>query len=662
MAARTPPAPITWTAMRGMNSAEPATNVSQVNATDAANVLIEPGCLGRRRPSAETVSLTSGPSNTIFQLARYQAAEAAATPDGQLFAFSGSGATAEFHRLASGTWSSVTASDTVTAFDATYRPQAVVHNGKLFIAYASDANRLHVYDPDFSTSALRRVGVVASAAATVANTGSGSYAATIRYYKIQFKVINGTTVVATSELSASVSFTPSGSGTAARVTKPTTPDSATHWVVFGSDDNVTYYNVSGNVAVGTTTYDDSADPATYSSGTVAPTAGLSIPPPAAKYLLSDGGRLLMAGKWQKDKTSGLTPTDPIGSSRVWFTDILGARENTGEDESIPHATDYKGWVDVGENDGDVIVGLGGPLDGVVYVFKRRSIWRLTPTLIPTAPYQAIRVTNTCGATWQDGIGMGEDGTGNPCLYFQSATGPKRIGVSGIEDLGTDIRTPTETQPTAIGSTPVVLWDQRRRICWWLTYDSQTTYAFQPQYEQRTSDGVRHGWTRHTIASGASFNENLCAVLFELSTVLVPYIGGDAQGAALASLSGSARRDVSSAAINASVTSPIFQVAGPLTRTGFGSPVLEWTYPGAATAISVSVASAIGGPLAVTGTFTDTTSSSTYSQSIVQEKLEGIQLSDVFGIQITVTWDTAVDGTQRPRINGITVPVVSQGGA
>lgn len=98
------------------------------------------------------------------------------------------------------------------------------------------------------------------AAPSVANTGAGAYAATLRYYRIQWADSNATE----SELGPATSFTPSGSGTHARVTRPgVTSANITNWAVFGSADGVSYKNISGSIAIGTTTYDDNVAPAAY---------------------------------------------------------------------------------------------------------------------------------------------------------------------------------------------------------------------------------------------------------------------------------------------------------------------------------------------------------------------------------------------------------------
>ena len=657
-----PLAPLVWNDLRGLNSADPATRLPAWQGTDAHNILLEPMSLGRRRPSTDTFLSHAEP---IYQMVRFQPANEKGGAYRQLFFFYGAAA-AGITRYANGSTYAVTLSDTVAAFG-TSRPYAVTHNGKLFVAYNSNVNRLHVYDPNFSTSGLRRVGLESSAAATVADTGAGAYAATLRYYKIQWKIINGSDTVATSELSASVSFTPSGAGTAARVTKPTTPDSATHWIVFGSADNVTYYQLSSDIVVATTTYDDSAAISTYSNNAVAPTDGLSVPPPSAKFLLSDGNRLLMAGAWETTATSKQTA---VKNNRVWFTDVNGARNQTGEDESIPQSTDTKSWIDVGENDGEAVTGLAGPLDGNVYVFKDRSIWRLSPTGLIDSPYRADRISSVLGATWQDGITMGEDGQGNPAIYFMSYTGPKRITQGyGIEEIGPDVRATTTAVYTSVDDTPIVLWDQVRRVLWWFTYGARSAYAFQPQFEERTKDGVRGGWTRHTIAIDPSQTATYGAILYETSgDVLVPYLCGLGQQVlgvdrgVIASLSTSVRHDVGQVAFTPSVTSAPFQSAGAGRRFRVGPPILEWQYPGAAVNHAVTLTSAIGGPTSVSGSSSGTTSTSLYSQSLVQETLESVRLSDLTGVQITITWDTTVDGTERPRIHAITLPIDTEGRA
>jgi hypothetical protein len=649
--------PVEWTNVRGMNSADPPTRLAPDVATNTLNILLEPMSLGRRRPSTAAVSLTSGPSSPIEQLVRYQPGVTKYVGSGgpELFAFSG---TTTLHRLASSAWGSVTTNtyDTPTSW-LTSRPYGATHNGKLFLAYDSTANRLHVWDG----TSLKQVGLTATAAPTPTNDGAGAYAATLRYYKIQWRRDNVSGNVTRSELSAAVSFTPTGTGVL--VTRPSVPnDTPDTWAVYGSADGVNYYELTTR-STGFSTYTDTAAPSTYSAGTIAPSAGLYVPPPSAKYLLAADNRLFMAGCHETSAGDSFQ-TSPR-NSRVWFTQQQGALDNTGEDQAIAQTSLFKDYVDCGENDGDAITGLGGPLGGLIYVFKERSLWRLTPTGNAQDPYRSDQVSATIGATWQDGICLGEDGQGNPALYFMSQTGPKRIAQGyGVEDIGADIRSYTAASYSSVSSVPLVIWDAVRRVLWWLTYDAQSAYAFQPQFEQRTAEGVRGGWTKHTISSGGTTNNAVTS--YEISTVQVPYIGGEgaASSAKLASLSGNAASDAAVLNLAPTIRSAIFQPAGLLNRVHFGYAVLEWGVGNNTDdfAHSVSVSSAIGGPIAVIGTVTDTATDAVYDQLVVQEKMESIALADVCGFQITVTWDTTEDGSVRPAIHGITIPVRQQEGA
>ncbi len=141
------------------------------------------------------------------------------------------------------TFSSVTLTDNLSA-GAGVKMRGASYGGKLFLAYQSAVDRLHVYDPILAT--VRRVGLAMPAAApTVANTGSGTYAG-IRYYRVRYLQLSGTTIIRRSEPSASVAFTPSGSGSAARITKPAAiTEGETHWEIEVSLDNLQFYVLYG---------------------------------------------------------------------------------------------------------------------------------------------------------------------------------------------------------------------------------------------------------------------------------------------------------------------------------------------------------------------------------------------------------------------------------
>lgn len=436
----------------------PLTRLPAGLVTEAQNVELLEGVILKPRNGVTAFS-TSGSEPTsevkyLFQ-ERVSATEA-------LWAFATTGgAPMTAHRFDGSTWTAVSLSDTVAT---SAEPHAVRYNGKVFLAYNSDVNRLHVWDG----TSVRRVGIGLVAAATVANTGAGAYAATIRYYKVQQAILSGTTVLASSELSASVSFTPSGAGTAARVTKPTTIDSATHWRVYGSADGITYYALNAYTVVATTTFDDSTAPASYNTltGLVAPEVGLFVPPPSAKFLVSDGERLIMASA--HETTAGAGETTPK-SNRVWFTRPLGATDE-GDDEAITSTSGNRYWLDIEDPYDGIIQGMAA-LGGFVYVFFARSIWRLVSTGTDDTPFRAEQVTAGVGAISQLAIAVGSTG-GNieDAIYCVSQVGGLcRVSAGGgLEWLGRGVL--PRVLPANISDVSLVYDPQRRDLWIFLSYN------------------------------------------------------------------------------------------------------------------------------------------------------------------------------------------------
>lgn len=423
-------------------------------------------------------------------------------------------ATPVVQRLAGGTaWASPTLKDNIAT-----RPQDVVavsFNGKNFMFFDSSVDRSHVWDG----STVRRTGLATPAAATVANTGSGSYAATLRYYKIAYR---NSTDTRRSELSAAVSFTPSGSGTHARLTKPAAiNEGETHWIVYASADDQTYVAVA-NIEVATTTYDDNTAPADY-SGTAPQIAGSQTVPTSAKYGMTDGNRLLQAGAWE---TSGAK------HSRVWFTPVLGTAD-LGDDERIPDTVDQENWIDLDENDGGFITGMGGPLQGVPWVFKYRQVWKLVPTGEVTAPYLPRSVSKSIGCIRHQSIVMAEDEMGNPAIYFLSHRGPYRAGPRGLEYLGRDIENLWAT--VNLGATNVschaVYHADKHQVWFWLATNSANDpnriAVFDVQQGEPDQNGaIRNGWSIYDGDLAAA----RCSTMFAntlgatMSRDLKPYTG------------------------------------------------------------------------------------------------------------------------------------------
>jgi hypothetical protein len=393
-------------------------------------------------------------------------------------------------------------------------------NGKFFIAGNTAQDRLHVWDG----SSFRRVGLATPAAPTVADTGAGTYAATLRYYKVQWSS-SASTPQPRSELSPAVSFTPSGGGTHARITRPALPgEHEGTWFVLGSPDGVNFYYLAG-VAAATTTYDDNVAPSAYPTAVPAlagyPTeADYYTPPISPKYVLADEDRLILLSSWE---------TASMASAVMW-TPVLGtsaAVYSIADDERVPSIN----RLDLDRSDGGGITG-GGILNGTIYVFKLSHIYRLRRTGDVDLPYQAIPITKSLGAVGHKSIVVGEDDRGTACLYFLSRRGPYRLTADGLEYLGRDIEALWDTYNFAAVIPPFGVWHaEKRQVQWWIptgvSDNPLVKLVFHARHGRRDESGnVRGGWATHT--EGAA--DALCAVMFAntlgatMSLDLKPYVG------------------------------------------------------------------------------------------------------------------------------------------
>lgn len=423
----------------------------------------------------------------------------------------------KLRRLAGGVaWATPTVKDAYNAN--AYDLIGVSFNGKLWLFGNTATDRTQLWD---GTSVRRSGMATPGAAPTVADQGSGTYAAVLRYYRVRYAELSGSTIIRKGEASASQSFTPSGTGASARVTKPATvSEGETHWELEISTDNSVWYFVA-RTAVGTTTYDDSADPFSYS--TLAPIAGEYTAPISHKYGVVDGNRMLLAGSWEATTYT----------SRVWFTPRLGTLN--GDDERVPNSVDNSNWIDIDEKDGDYITGLCKPSEGMPLVFKYRHVWGLRPTGSVSTPYQPIVISKVAGAIRQQLIVEAEDQNNNPAIYFWSHRGPYRYGAGGLQFLGEDLRDILET--VNLGATTVtgfaVHHSDKHQIWWWVSTGSfnspELLLIFDTRLGEPDEDNqVRDGWTKFT----GTIAEARCACMFSrtlaasMSRDLKPYFGYD----------------------------------------------------------------------------------------------------------------------------------------
>src|SRR5262245_29740365 len=420
-----------WARNRGMNTWDPPINVGPEYCVVASNVHLYEGGLGTKRGGVDTVTTTgvTTPANAGVEYIHGQEQTAAG-----LFVVDSS-ATTKILRSAGGSSSSnLTLMDNVASSPITV--SFAVLNSKLYLAYDSTVNRLHVFDPDYSTTKIRRAGVGTPAAATVTNTGGGAYPATLRYYRIAFTRQVGGVTRQRSLLGPSVSFTPSGAGTAARIAKPASlSEDETHWEVYGSTDNVLYFGpLTAAIVVGTTTYDDSSTPSTWATTfSGAPTEGANTPFPSVKSLATDGTRLLGFGVWETSAGDSLAPKN----GRVFFTPPLDASAQTAnavdDDERVNNTTTLSGWMDIARNSNAVDRGMTPrPVNGNFYVFQSKGIYALIPNDSATGvlPFRRDVISTDSGSLSQQSIVMAQDRNGAPCCFFlDPVKGPMVIGGS-----------------------------------------------------------------------------------------------------------------------------------------------------------------------------------------------------------------------------------------
>jgi hypothetical protein len=392
-------------------------------------------------------------------------------------------------RVAAGTvWASVALADPMASAVAAWHCRGVSFNGKLFLPYDSAVDRLHVWDG----TSVRRAGLSQPAAPTVANTGAGTYPAITRSYKVAYLSVDVNGLRVLSPLSAAASFTPSGAGLAARVTRPALlGEHETNWYLFGSPDTINYYLLN-NAANATTFFDDTALPSTYAA-TVGTNAGFPTgadyftAPISPKFLLVDGAQLLMAGSWENvGLSSSVFYTPALGTSGYFLTD----------DERVPTTN----RIDLDPQLGGGLTGIGGPIGGTPVAFKLERTYLLNATADPTRPYTRQLLSDNVGCVSYQGIVMAEDEQGSPSLYWPSRRGYYRYGQGGLEYCGADIEdlwaTVNLSSPTGISA---AYHRDAGQIWIYLTIVPgllpSVLLVFDVARARRSTEGVRGGWTR-----------------------------------------------------------------------------------------------------------------------------------------------------------------------
>lgn len=493
-----------WRQNLGRNGWDQPTSIPDDMSAESLNIELREGGLGKKRQGHETVILggTAAAATTVRNLAVFVPGNDATA---QELWFCADNATTRLFRLPGDVNSSVELASSLTL------PLRFAQlNGKFFIAMDSAANRLYVYAPAESTTTIRLAGLKPEAPPTITDQGGGTYPAVPRSYRTIVKRIVSGVVVSQSEPSTSVAFTPSGINGAARVTKgAATGEGETHWCVEAASANGIWWQISGDIVVATTTYDDSVEPKNYpATGTVPPPLGSNYPFPSVKYLISDGVRLLGLGAYETSQGDSVPPVN----GRLYFTPAIGSSD-MGDDERIVDTTATSGWIDLNVGGGGSDRGIGLINNGVA-AFQTNGTFIFATTGNAEAPYRRILTDTSIGCISGDSIVIAEDESGQPALYFlDPLNGPYRI-TNGyiVQWVGKDIKDIWNTvDQSATEASFKGCYDANRKIIVWKIASSSSfnPYIVYDVTNGRVTSGneVRKGWVRWLIGdtvAAASF--------------------------------------------------------------------------------------------------------------------------------------------------------------
>ena len=399
-------------------------------------------------------------------------------------------------------WHDVTLPDALIATVPNgHQMQAVTLHGKLFLAYKSAVDRLHVWDG----TAFRRCGLAEPAAApTAADSGSGTIAGT-RYYRVRYTVQSGGETILRSEPSAVLTFTPSGTGEDIVVTKPASiSEGETHWELEASLDNANFYVFATTAVATTTATDHTAFRTGYASTyTLSEDIGDYTLIPSVKFLAVDEDRLVTASSYE----------DEALASRVGWTPVLNS-PGVGNDERYEYDTDP--YLDLDGYEGAGLTSLSRATNGYLYAQKLGHTYKLVRQGQRTNAYLSYPITKAVGA-FQGSLVEAIDQAGNPAVYFLDLRqGPYRIGGEGMQWCGRDIQTLwSRVNVNALVPCHGVYDSQSKQVHYWLALDNSDypngKIVLHVNKMRNTDEGARRGWV--TVPVGDVIAAAHCSEMF-----------------------------------------------------------------------------------------------------------------------------------------------------
>lgn len=472
----------------GVNNFDPPTSLTNSQCTVAENIdFFNAPCGGRRKGCVLVDSPYTGTVNHVPFLYRHLVTSDES--EAQLWALGYITDTSLQLLYKEEAWHDIPIVGT-PAFTGVYPYQwtaASFHN-KMFLAYKSAEDRLHVYD-GVST---RPTGLLQpTSAPTGANTGIGLFAGT-RYYRFREVLITADGIQLRSEPSDVLTFAPSGTGSGVIVTRPAILNNqTTHWELEASLNDADYYvidTIDGATADSTDTTDLGVG---YSDFDLSEEEGDYEVIPSGRFLLVDEDRLMIGGSFEDDAACSIVRWTPVSND-----------PGVGNNERIPVATDN--LLNLDGIEGGRLTGMAGPIYGSIYAFKSSHIYRLKRTGQRERAYDVFTLSKARGAI-EGSIVEAVDETGNPALYFlDPRIGPARLGNGGILSAGSDILGTWDTinLDAEFVVARVQFYPKKNQIHWWIATDIGDTPNFrivlQIDATAATSTGeVRLGWTTHT---------------------------------------------------------------------------------------------------------------------------------------------------------------------
>jgi hypothetical protein len=525
--------PVVWTQNHGRDGWSSPLDIAPDRSAESRNVHFYQGGLGTKRGGATAMVESGSPSghNALIEYIPGQDQAAA-----ELWIVDNTTvvppATGQIFRCTAGSATTATLTVQTLKDDISGNPANVssaVINGKLYLAYKSGVNRLHVFDPNNATAnTVRRAGVGTPAAPTGADDGAGVLSLS-RSYKVAFTEQQSSVTIRRSLLSPVLTRTIVAKA-GSTITKPASlSENETHWELYAASTATGTYYLIATTVVATTTFDDTS--ATIDTTTAEPSAGANTPWPSVRFLGTDGKRLLGFGVFESTAGDSVTPKN----GRVYFGPVLDS-SSVHDDERLSNTTEIQGFIDLARNTGAVDRGLTPrPVNNIFFAFQSVGTYALIPTESALAPYRRVPLDPTIGATNNQSIVMAKDKRGGACAFFLDPTlGPHIIGGSdGLKWCGKDVKDLWDTvNKDASTLAAWALWYPDRNQVWFAvpTGSSNTpdTILVLDVTELTPDDegDLRGGWSVYTGTLAAA----MCGVVFSntcastRSRVRVPYVG------------------------------------------------------------------------------------------------------------------------------------------